>query len=417
VKLRLTFVLTLAVASLFTFLQAQGIAQDHWVATWATAEALITAPPPQFPPAMADSPQRIFATRGFSNQTVRMIARTSIGGRRLRVKLTNAFGAAPVIVGAAHIAVRAKESEIVPGTDRALTFGGNPGCTLGPGMVVLSDPVELNVAPVGDLAVSLYFPGQTGPPTSLMGGLHTAYISKEGDVTGQAAIADALATQSYYFLAGVDVMAPANTSLIVAFGDSITEGARSTANTDHSWPALLGARLAKNKATANVAIVNLGIGGNRILRDQVGASALARFDRDVLSQAGVKWMMWLEGINDIGRGFQTPADAVTAEEIIAGYKQLIERAHTHGIKVIGCTLTPYEGAGYSSEKGETTREAVNTWIRTSKAYDAVVDFEAATRDPSNPKRFRADLDPGDHLHPNDAGYQAMADAVDLSLFK
>jgi lysophospholipase L1-like esterase len=417
VKLRLTFVLTLAVASLFTFLQAQGIAQDHWVATWATAEALITAPPPQFPPSMADSPQRVFATRGFSNQTVRMIARTSIGGRRLRVKLTNAFGAAPVIVGAAHIAVRAKESEIVPGTDRALTFGGNPGCTLGPGMVVLSDPVELNVAPVGDLAVSLYFPGQTGPPTSLMGGLHTAYISKEGDVTGQAAIADALTTQSYYFLAGVDVMAPAATSLIVAFGDSITEGARSTANTDHSWPALLGARLAQNKATANVAIVNLGIGGNRILRDQVGASALARFDRDVLSQAGVKWMMWLEGINDIGRGFQTPADAVTAEEIIAGYKQLIERAHTHGVKVIGCTLTPYEGAGYSSEKGEAIREAVNTWIRTSKAYDAVVDFEAATRDPSNPKRFRADLDPGDHLHPNDAGYQAMADAVDLSLFK
>ena len=416
-KLRLTFVLTLAVAGLFTLLQAQGNAQDHWVATWATAEALITAPPPQFPPAMADSPQRIFATRGFSNQTVRMIARTSIGGRRLRVKLTNAFGAAPVIVGAAHIAVRAKESEVVPGTDRALTFGGNPGCTLGPGMVILSDLVELNVAPVADLAVSLYFPGQTGPPTSLMGGLHTTYISKEGDLTGQAAIADTLTTQSYYFLAGVDVIAPAATSLIVAFGDSITEGARSTANTDHSWPALLGARLAKNKTTANVAIVNLGIGGNRILRDQVGASALARFDRDVLSQAGVKWMMWLEGINDIGRGFQTPADAVTAEEIIAGYKQLIERAHTHGIKVIGCTLTPYEGAGYSSEKGEAIREAVNAWIRTSKAYDAVVDFEAATRDPSNPKRFRADLDPGDHLHPNDAGYQAMADAVDLSLFK
>jgi lysophospholipase L1-like esterase len=211
-------------------------------------------------------------------------------------------------------------------------------------------------------------------------------------------------------------VAPAGASLIVAFGDSITDGARSTPDTNHSWPALLAARLAAQKATANIAVGNMGIGGNRVLRDVAGASALARFDRDVLSQPGVKWVMVLEGINDIGRGATTPAEMVTADDLIAGYKQIIERAHTHGIKAIGCTLTPFEGANYSREEGEAVREALNTWIRTSGAYDAVVDFEAATRDPNNPKRFRADLDPGDHLHPNDAGYQAMADAVDLSLF-
>jgi lysophospholipase L1-like esterase len=282
-------------------------------------------------------------------------------------------------------------------------------------MVILSDPVDLNVAPLGDLAVSLYFPGETGPPTTHATALHTTYI-KEGDVTGQTAIADAATTQSYYWLAGIDAMAPASSSLIVAFGDSITDGARSTSETNHSWPALLAARLAADKGTAKIAVSNMGIGGNRVLRDVSGVSALARFDRDVLSQSGVKWLMVLEGINDIGRGATAPAEAVTPDELIAAYKQIIERAHTHGIKVIGCTLTPYEGASYSRENGEATREAVNTWIRTSGAYDAVVDFEAATRDPDNPKRIRAGFDPGDHLHPNDAGYQAMADAVDLSIF-
>jgi lysophospholipase L1-like esterase len=282
-------------------------------------------------------------------------------------------------------------------------------------MVILSDPVDLNVAPVQDLAVSLYLPGETGPPTSHSTGLHTTYI-KDGDVTGQAALADAVTTQSYYWLAGIDVEAPAAASLIVAFGDSITDGARSTPETNHSWPALLAARLADRKATANIAVGNMGIGGNRVLRDVTGVSALARFDRDVLSQPGVKWVMVLEGINDIGHGAVAPAEMVTADELIAGHKQLIERAHNHGIKAIGCTLTPFEGANYSREEGEAVREALNAWIRTSGAYDAVVDFEAATRDPNNPKRIRADFDPGDHLHPNDAGYQAMANAVDLSLF-
>jgi lysophospholipase L1-like esterase len=393
----------------FTCIQAQQKGREHWVATWTTAETLVR--PPAAPSAAAPPA----GARGFKNQTVRMIVRTSIGGRRLRVNLSNAFGSDPLVVGAAHIAIHSKESEIVAASDRALAFNGKPGCTIGPGMVILSDPVDLNVAPVSDLAVSLYFPGETGPPTSHGTGLHTAYI-KEGDVAGQAVMAGAATRQSYYWLDGIDVMAPAAASLIVAFGDSITDGARSTPETNHSWPALLAARLAAQKATANIAVGNMGIGGNRVLRDVTGASALARFDRDVLSQSGVKWVMVLEGINDIGHGATAPAEMVTADDLIAGYKQLIERAHTHGIKAIGCTLTPFEGANYSREEGEAVRDAVNAWIRTSGAYDAVVDFEAATRDPNNPKRFLPGFDPGDHLHPNDAGYQAMANAVDLSIF-
>jgi lysophospholipase L1-like esterase len=179
----------------------------------------------------------------------------------------------------------------------------------------------------------------------------------------------------------------------------------------------LAARLAAKKETAHIAVINMGIGGNRVLRDVSGVSALGRFDRDVLSQAGVKWVMVLEGINDIGHGTVAPEEAVTADDLIAGHKQIIEMAHAHGIKAIGCTLTPYEGANYAREAGEAAREALNQWIRTSGAYDAVVDFDAATHETANPKRIRAEFDPGDHLHPNDAGYQAMADAINLAIFK
>ena len=406
------------------FLQAQSKNQEHWVATWGTAQLLARTPPggrseaqAAPPPAQtaAPTPQSI-AGRGFNNQTVRMIVRTSIGGHRLRVALSNAFGSAAAQVGAAHVGIRAKDSEIAPESDRALAFNGKPGCTLGPGVVLLSDPVDLNVPQNGDLAVSLYFPGETGPPTTHASALHTTYISSRGDATARPAMPDAITTQSYYYLASVDVVAPVSAALIVAYGDSITDGARSTPDTNHSWPALLAARLAARKETANIGVSNMGIGGNRVLRDGSGASALARLDRDVLSQSGVKWLMLLEGINDIGREATTPAEAVTADELIAAYKQIVDRAHAHGIAVIGCTLTPYEGANYQRETGEAVREAVNNFIRTSGAFDAVVDFEAATRDPNNPKRMRAAFDPGDHLHPNDAGYQAMADAIDLTIF-
>jgi lysophospholipase L1-like esterase len=410
--------------ALVVALAASGAAQsadEHWVATWATAvvQANAFAGPPQPVGAQAAPSAAQQALAGFFNQTVRMTVRSSLGGRRVRVQLSNAYGTAPLKIGAAHIALRDKESAIVAGSDRALMFGGKPSITIPAGASVVSDPAELAVPAVTDLAVSLFLPERTGPPTLHTLGLHTTYISKAGDFTGAPAIADPATSQSWYFLSGVDVLAPAEAGAIVAFGDSITDGARSTPDTDRSWPSVLAQRLKANPQTAQLGIVNLGISGNRVLRDGAGVSALARLDRDVLTQAGAKWVIMLESINDIGIGSRnnaSPADAVTAEDLIAGLRQVVERAHVLGLRVIGATLTPYEGAGYASEKGEAIREAVNTWIRTGGAYDAVVDFDAVVRDPANPRRIRADFDPGDHLHPNDAGYKAMAEAVDLSVF-
>jgi lysophospholipase L1-like esterase len=416
-KLRLTLWLVLAQIGAFTAAQAEKKNSEHWVGTWGTAENLYAAPRPGAAAAAPATPQSgPIGPRGFANQTVRMMVRASIGGHRLRVKLANAFGSAPVAIAAAHIALRSKDSEIVTGSDNALTFNGKPGCTLGPGVVLFSDPVDLTFAPLADLAVSLYFAGESGPPTAHSTGLHNTYI-QEGDVTAQPALPDAARTQTYYYLAGIDTLAPAAGAAIVTYGDSITDGARSSNESNHSWPALLAARLAAKKETAHIGVINMGIGGNRVLRDGAGVSAMGRFDRDVLSQSGVKWVMFLEGINDIGRGSTVPDEAVTADDLIAGHKQIVEMAHAHGIKAIGCTLTPYDGAGYAREAGEAAREGLNQWIRNSGAYDAVVDFDAATRDTANPKRIRAEFDPGDHLHPNDAGYQAMADAINLAIFK
>ena len=388
--------------------------QDHWVATWA-ASPLLRAIPAQQPPPNAPPP----AVNSFRNQTVRMVVRTSIGGRRARLQLSNAFGTAPVIVGSAHIALRSKDSGIVEGTDRALSFGGKPSFTIPQGALAISDPVDLNLPPLSEVAISLYFPNDTGPATIHATALRTAYISKEGDMTGQPMISEPITSQNWYWISSLDVLAPADAGTIVAFGDSITDGARSTPEMNRSWPSMLAQRLLASKDTANIAIINHGISGNRLLRDGAGPNALARFDRDVLSQAGVKWVMILEGINDIGLGAgpnANPANAVTPDDLIGALRQMIERAHTRGLKVIGCTLTPYTGAGYASERGDAIREAVNQWIRTSGAFDAVIDFDAVTRDSKNPKQFRTDYDSGDHLHPGDVGYKAMADAIDLKVF-
>jgi len=350
-----------------------------------------------------------------------MIVRTSIGGRRVRVQLSNAFGTSALQVGAVHVALRDKESTIVAGSDRPLTFSGKPSFTIPPAAEVLSDPVDLDVPKLTDLVISVYTPGEATTPTVHLTGLHPTYISQQpGDLTGAASIADPKPIQLWYWISAVDVAAPSKSALIVAFGDSITDGATSTPDTNRSWPSQLAERLAANKATADTAIVNEGISGNRLLNDGAGVAALARFDRDVLSQPGVKWVIVLEGINDIGLGGRPgaqPPDAVAAEELIGAHKQIIERAHMHGIKVIGGTLTPYVGAAYATDQGEAMREAVNQWIRTSHAYDAVIDFDAATRDPANHQQLRPAYNIRDHLHPNDDGYKAMAAAVDLSLFK
>jgi lysophospholipase L1-like esterase len=383
--------------------------QGRWIPAWGTAQQVLPVMP---------APT---ALQTLKNQTVRMVARPGIGGKRARVKLSNTFGGNTVTIGSAHLAVRGEGAAIVKGSDRALTFGGSASVRMAPGAVVMSDPVSIDIAPLKDLAVSLYLPEETGPPTTHSAALRTTYISSEGDQTGQDELTVARTTTSYYWLASIEVDGSSDSAAIVAFGDSITDGARSTVDTSNTWPALLAARLAANKSTANISVVNEGIGGNRVLTDTntlAGVSALARLDRDVLSQPRVKWLMVLEGINDIGQLAQaTPAFKVTAPDLIAAYKQIITRAHALGIRVIGCTLTPYGGAGYYTEEGEAIRQAVNQWIRTSKAFDGVVDFEAATRDAGDPKKFRQDFDPGDHLHPNDAGYKAMADAVDLGLFK
>ncbi len=435
----LTIVTVVAAHVAFTAAQGNARKQENWVPTWGTAQQLVRTPPPTLPtgqppqtttPGLAATSTTAQRGRGpagaafrvttFSNQTVRMIVRTSIGGRRARVKLSNAFGSTPVLVGAAHLAKRGTGAAIVPGTDRTLTFAGKASFTMMPGVVAVSDPVDIDLPAVGDLAVSLYLPTETGPPTAHATALHTTYISTEGDFTGQSEFPLAGTTQQYYWVSSIEVDAPADAAAIVTFGDSITDGARSTPDTNNSWPALLAARLAADKATANIAVVNEGIGGNRLFTDAVGlagVSALARLDRDVFSHPGVKWLMVLEGINDIGGLASTTATQVTQDDLIWVLQQVIDRAHAHGIKVIGCTLTPYEGAGYARENGEAIRAGINQWIRTSGAFDGVIDFEAATRDPNNPKRFRPDFDPGDHLHPNDAGYKAMADAIDLSIFK
>lgn len=279
---------------------------------------------------------------------------------------------------------------------------------------MVTDAVDLNVPAVGDLVVSVFFPEDTGPPTMHATGLHTTYISPAGDFTGAATFEAESTRSSWYFLSSVDVLAPADAGLIVAFGDSITDGATSTNDTNADWPSGLARRL--HEAGSNLAVVNQGISGNRVLGDGAGLSVLARFEQDVLSQPGVKYLIFMEAINDIGGAARPGGTPVTAEEIIAIYKQMTERAHLHGIKVIAATLTPFEGAGYYSETGEEIREAVNQWIRTNGMVDAVIDFDRVTRDPANSRRLRSDFTIRDYLHPNDAGYKAMADSIDLSIF-
>jgi lysophospholipase L1-like esterase len=411
------------------------VAQEHWVATWAASPQTPRFSFPRFPtPAPpATSAQPAPSAQGnppppplfpapptINNQTVRMVVHTSIGGHRVRLQLSNAFGGNALPIGGAHIALHDKDSAIVAGSDRALTFSGRATAVIPPGAEVFSDPLDFEVPALGDLVISLYVPVEATAPTIHLTGLHTTYISGPGDFTGAPSIADPTTRELWYWIDGVQVVAPAKASAIVAFGDSITDGATSTPNTNSSWPSQLAVRLAATKSTAGVAIVNEGISGNRLLNDGAGINALARFDRDVLSQPGVKWIIVLEGINDIGIGSlpgAPPAEAPTVDDLIAAHKQIIERAHLHGIKAIGATLTPFVGAAYATANGETMREALNNWIRTSHAYDAVIDFDAAVQDPANPKQIRPSFNIRDHLHPNDQGYQAMAAAVDLELFK
>jgi lysophospholipase L1-like esterase len=411
---------------------AQPNANDHWVATWATALVIrpapdsqpppVTPPPPASnttatPPAAAPRPQPPPAT--VDNQTLRQVVHTSIGGQRVRVVLSNVFGTTPLEIGAAALALRRDGAAIDTAAVKPLRFGGQAQATALAGATLVSDPIDLNVAPLSDLVIDLYIPGQIGigasPATTHNGASQTNYISTRGNHVGAASLPVDSETGVWLALARVEVTAPPDTRAVVAFGDSITDGARSTPNTNSRWPDTLARRLAAQTSGPRVAVLNAGISGNRVLGDGAGYSALARFDKDVLMQTGVTHVIVMEGINDIGGARANPTPS--AADLIAGHRQLIARAHARGLKIYGATLTPFEGAGYYTPEGEDKRQALNNWIRTSGEYDGVIDFDQVTRDPAAPRRFSALADSGDHLHPGDAGYKAMGEAVDLALFK
>ena len=367
----------------------------HWVGTWSA------------------SPQAAWYALELNGQTIRQIVHLSIGGTRVRVRLSNAYGAGPLLIGAARVDLRSTGATIVPGSGRVLTFNGSESTTIPAGALAISDPINLRVPDRGDLAVSIYIPGKQLAATEHSLGLQTTYISSAGDFSGAVSLPTATTTESFYFLTGVEVDASTTARAIVALGDSITDGLHSTTDANKRWPNRLAERL--RSAGSRIAVLNAGISGNRLLHDTVGTNASARLDRDVLVQSGARYLIVQLGINDIG----FPGTA-TADEIIAGHRQIVHRAHALGLKVYGGTLTPFQaflpGIYYTAD-GETKRQAVNQWIRSSKTYDAVIDFDKAIRDPANPAKIRPAYDSGDNLHPNDAGYQAMADAIDLSLFK
>ncbi len=401
--------------------------QDQWVATWATSEQMAATTPdrPVLPPGvtMPDF-RKMKGTHGppplpiiSNNQTVRMIVRTSIPGHKIRIELSNAFDRGVISIGDAHVARRARESSIDSSTDRQLTFSGSKRVDIGPGQVIVSDPIDLDLKPMSDLAISLYIVRTQGTPTNHNPGLHTSYVS-DGDTTADAAMPSVATNTSYVWLRSVDVVAASDSFAIACLGDSITDGFSTTIDANTSWPILLAKRFSERHQGPRIAVLNAGISGNEVLRDGAGVSALARFDRDVTSEPGVRWIVLLEGINDINlHGQITGPGAVTADDLIAGYKQLIARAHMRNIKIVGATLTPEDGVWLAGATGEATRQRVNQWIRNSRAFDAVIDFDAVERDPADLKRVRPEFDSGDHIHPNDAGNAAMANTFDLGTFK
>ncbi len=365
-----------------------------WVGVWGAS--------PNPPPATAKT---------FENQTVRQVVRISAGGENVRIRFTNEYGDKPLEIGAATISLAGPDGMPI-GKTLDLTFGGKPATTIPPKAPMLSDPIALSVKALDSLSISLFLPTATGPCTCHFSGSATGFISGPGNFT-RAAFAPASTFINRAFISGVDVEAAV--PAIVTFGDSITDGTASSNDKNKRWPDVLAERLAAAGMARGVS--NQAIAGNRVLSYGMqifGESALSRFDRDVLSVPNVKWVVLLEGINDIGMGAANP---LSADTMIAGYRQIIARAHARGVKVYGATLLPYEGARYATEPGQTVRQAVNDWIRTGGAFDGVIDFDAAMKDPANPRKMKAELQSGDWLHPNDAGYKVMGEAVSLDLFR
>ena len=372
-----------------------------WIATWAPSQS---ATPPRPAAGVADR------VPTYVNVTMREIVHTTIGGDRLRIRISNEYGDRPIVIGGAHVALRVTGSTTNAATDRALTFAGKPSVTVRTGAVVVSDPVSFAVPTLGDLAVSLFLPDSSRTTTRHALAVQTTYVSKAGNQMASGTFAADTTLRSWIFLSGVEVTNAQVTGTIVTIGNSITDGAAATADSNRRWPDVLARRLLSARSEPVKAVINAGISGNRVLTFGAGPSLVSRFDRDVLMQPGVTHVIVLEGINDI----RSNTDTVSAEDIIFGLRQVVERAHERGIAVYGATLTPFERP---LSEGEAKRQAVNAWIRTSGTFDGVIDFDLVTRDPRQPNRFLPAYDSGDHLHPSDAGYKAMGESIDLALFR
>ncbi len=353
-------------------------------------------------------PHNLPPAPGLADTTLRQIVHVSIGGKRLRVQFSNAFGTAPLKLNAAHIAVSAGNSAIKPETDRALTFHGQPSVIIPTGAMMVSDPIDFDLAPLSDLVVTIHINDPSTVITGHPGSRCTSYV-QAGNAVAAADLSTAATTEHWYYLSGVDVLTTNTAAAVAILGDSITDGRGSTTDANRHWPDNLARRLQTNPHTNRVAVLNHGIGGNALLRGGLGPNALARLDRDVLAQPGVRWLIVLEGINDLG-------GKVSAHVLIAAYEQVIIRARDRNIRVYGATIMPCGQSFYFNPELEAARQTVNYWVRTSGAFDAVIDMDAATRDPHNPTDLVAAVHGGDHLHPNDEGYRIMANAVNLKLF-
>jgi len=390
---------------------------NAWIATWATS--------PQ-----SGSPNPREPLLSIDDQTVRERLRASIGGSQIRLRFSNEFGSSPLLIGAATVAIPTDASSIKEESIQNITFEGRNSIEIPPGAPVVSDPISFQLTPGAEISVSIYFPKRLTTPTLHAFAFKHAVISQHGDFTHEKKINPAGLSTASISVTVVLVPAQASNRLVVAFGDSITDGDGSTVDADNNWPNNLIPRIAKKSKGSKLAVVNEGIVGNRLLRDAdvFGVSALARFDRDALVLPGVSYIVLLEGINDIGfagakmdgQYLADPTETRSAQDIINAYRQLISRAHVRGVRVIGGTITPCEGIkipGYYSDAKEWVRETVNNWIRTSGAFDGIIDFDAIVRDPDHPTRLLPKFASKDHLHPNDAGYKAMADSIDLNLFQ
>ena len=393
-----------------------GTASPVWVATWGTSQ--------QVP-----EPQNALPPDDLHDATVRQIVHLSVGGSTLRVHVSNAFGTAPLHFTSVHIArpVAADSSDIVAGSDRALSFNGATDGIVPPGAEYVSDPIGYPVTALSNLAVSFHLDEPPMRETGHPGSRATSYYV-HGDEVSAVHLAGANGAspgtvEHWYQVAEIDVAAGPGAATVVALGDSITDGHGSTTNGNDRWTDVLAERLQASPATSSIGVVNAGIGGNHLLTDGLGPNVLARFDRDVLAPAGARWVIVFEGVNDLGGLARNPqataADhAALVQRLVGAYQQIILRAHAHGIKVIGATITPYTGSDYyhPGPQDEADRQAINAWIRMPGHFDAVVDFDAVVRDPAQPDRLLPKYDCGDHLHPSPAGYKAIGDSITLSLF-